>query len=308
MIHFGIRTKLKEINQKNKEKRRLFFHNFNYYMPKKYAHKKLYKEIFGTKLNIDSPITFNEKIQYLLVYHLGKYEGMLSDKIQVKEYVKKKKIKELYIPKTLKIYQSVDDIQLKDLPKQFVLKCNHGSGGVVICNDKKNFNLEDYIDSLNHTLHENFAKKMYEYQYRYIKPCIYVEEYLDDSDHHKNPLDYKVYCSNGKAKSILVCSERDTGLKLSEYDLKWNKIDCVKEEYRPKKEISKPKKLKDIIRIAEELSIDIPFVRVDLYEIQGKIYFGEFTFSPAAGTCYYYTDEGMKLHGNYIDLDLYKKK
>lgn len=307
MIHFGIRTKLKKWKESFQAKKRIYKHNLTYYMPKKYAHQKLFKTLFNKELNLKNPTDFNEKLQYLLVYHLGKKEGRLSDKLQVKEYVKNKKIHGLFIPNTLKKYKSVEEIDITQLPNQFVLKCNHGSGGVVICTDKKTFSLKEHMNDLNNTLHENFAKKMYEYQYQYIKPCVFAEEYLEDSEHHKNPLDYKIYCTNGKAKSILVCSERDTGLKLSEYDLNWNKIDCITDEYKQKKEIPKPKKLKEIIRIAEELTKDMPFVRVDLYEIQGKIYFGEYTFSPAAGVCGYYTPEGMKLHGDYIDLDLYTK-
>ena len=306
MFHLGIRTNIKKAKEKIHYKKIIWEHNFDYYMPKKYTHKKFYKKTFGKNLNIRNPIDFNEKLQYLMIYKIGKKEGYLSDKIKVKEYIKNKNIKGLFVPKTLKIYKSVDDININELPDKFVLKCNHASGDVIICNNKKEFNINEYKPIIKATLNKNFAKKMYEYHYGYIKPCCYAEEYLEDSLHHKNPIDYKIYCSMGKAKSILVCSERDTGLKLSEYDTNWKKMNCVKHEYEPKKDIPKPKKLKDIIRIAEELSADIPFVRVDLYEIKDKIYFGEFTFTPAAGTCYYYTDDGMKLHGDYINLDLYK--
>ena len=312
MSIFGIRSNIKRIKnlrRKSKEK----YHNFKethysrilYHLPKTYAHKKLHMKLNHIELNLDNPTTFNEKITYLIIHKHGKKEGYLSDKIKVKDYVKKKKIKNLYIPKTLKIYKKIDDINLDELPNEFVLKCNHSSGGVIICKDKKTFDLESSKKSLRKILKENYAKRLLEYHYKYIKPKVYAEEYISDNDKTINPIDYKIYCINGKAKSILVCSERETGLKLSEYDLNWKRIDCITDAYNSKVDIPKPKYLKELISIAEKLSSELSFVRVDLYETKDKIYFGELTFTPAGGVCIYYNDYGMKLHGDYIDIDNY---
>ena len=276
-------------------------------LPKKYTHKRMYKDHLGKELNLKNPVDFNEKLHYLILNIYGKKEGKLSDKIAVKECILSKNIKDLYVPKTLKVYKNVDKIKLDELPDKFVLKCNHSSGNVIICNNKDTFDLENAKCILKKVLKQNFAKVCYEYHYNYIKPFVYAEEYLDDSN-HKNPLDYKIYCSNGKAKSILVCSERESGLKLSEYDLDWNRIDCIVDSFKSSYDIPKPNNLKKMINIAEQLSKDIPFVRVDLYEIDNKIYFGELTFTPAAGICTYYTEESLIEHGKYIDLNAYKKK
>lgn len=308
MIHFGIRTRFKRIMDKYNQNRPAYYYRWLYYAPKKYAHQKLYEIIMKKKLDYQNAVDFNEKQHYLMVYHYGKKEAFLSDKIKVKDYVLKKHIRGLHVPKTYQIYKNANDIRLDELPNSFVLKCNHASGDVIICDNKKNFHLDSYIDLLNNKVKTNYAKAALEYHYRYIKPYIMAEEYLNDHNGSKNPIDYKVYCSRGKALSFLVCSERESGLKLSEYDLNWKKIDCITKEFQSKVEIPKPKKLKEIIRIAEELSKDLNFVRVDLYEINDKIYFGEYTFTPAAGICNYYTPYGLKLHGDYINLDLYKEK
>lgn len=301
---FGIR---KKFNIKNLLLKDVNNNNFLWIMPKSYTHKVVYENKIGKKLDLKNPINFNEKMQYLMVYKYGKKEGKFSDKLLVKELIKKKRIPDLYLPKTLKVYKNVNDINLDELPNNFVLKCNHASGNVIICNDKANFNLEEVKKILKKTKKTNFGKFLYEYHYKYIKPTIFAEEYLEEKN-HKNPIDYKIYCANGKAKSILVCSERETNLRLDEFDLDWNNLNYTKEEYRSNKIIEKPKNLSKMIKIAERLSKEFPFVRVDLYEIKNKIYFGEFTFAPAAGLCAYYDDESLLKHGEYIDLNLYKKK
>lgn len=287
-------------NTKEKIKKEILW-----YMPKAYAHKKIYKQKVGKNLNLENPIDFNEKLQYLMVYKYGKKEGYLADKIAVKEYIMEKKIPDLYVPKTLKTYKNANEINLEELPDKFVLKCNHSSGNVVICNNKENFDFATAKNILEATRKKNFAKVWFEYHYNYIKPLIYAEEYLDDNS-RKNPLDFKIYCTKGKAQSILVCSERDTGLRLNEFDLEWNDLNLTKEEWRNKENIPKPKNLDKMIKIAEKLSQDLPFVRVDLYEINDRIYFGELTFSPAAGICDYYDENSLLEHGKLIDLNDYQ--
>lgn len=275
-----------------------------WYMPKSYAHKKIYKQKIGKDLNLSNPVDFNEKLQYLMIYKYGKKEGYLADKLAVKEYVMKKKIPNLYIPKTIKIYKNAKEIRLEELPDKFVLKCNHSSGNVMICNDKRHFDFNGAKEILEATRKKNFAKVWFEYHYNYIKPLIYAEEYLDQNA-SKNPLDFKIYCTKGKAQSILVCSERDIKLRLNEFDLEWNDLKLTKEEWRNPHSIPKPKNLSKMIKIAETLAQDLPFVRVDLYEINNKIYFGELTFSPAAGICDYYDEESLIEHGKLIDLNDY---
>ena len=196
---------------------------------------------------------------------------------------------------------------MDELPDKFVLKCNHGSGRVYICKDKNTFDLENIRSELNRELKRDFAKVNLEYHYSFIKPVIIAEEYLDDGV-HKNPIDYKFYCFNGKAESILVCSNRENELKLNDFDLNWNELDYTFEKYRSNEKLKRPTKLREMIRIAEELSCGMPFVRVDLYEINRKIYFGEYTFTPAAGMIYYYKQKALRCLGDKINLEDYNSR
>ena len=132
-----------------------------------------------------------------------------------------------------------------------------------------------------------------------------AEEYLDDGE-HKNPIDYKIYCFNGKPESVLVCSNREDRLKLNDFSLDWDELDYTKPEYRSPEAFKEPKHLKEMAYIAEQLSKNIPFVRIDLYEIGDKIYFGEYTFTPAAGLIKYYKQETLDKLGEKLDLSLYK--
>lgn len=275
-----------------------------YLLPKRIAHKLLYKKRIGRKLALDNPKNLNEKIQYLILNKYGDKEGKLADKQSVKSYVERLQVGNLLIPRTIKIYKTVDDIDTKELPEKFVLKCNHGSGVVFICKDKENFDLDGAKKSLKKCLKQNFAKTALEYHYSTISPVIIAEEYLDDGK-HKNPIDYKIYCFNGKAESILVCSNRENKLKLNDFDLDWNELDYTTPEFRSSEKFEKPKHLKEMIMIAEQLSKGIPFVRIDLYEIGDKIYFGEYTFTPAAGLIQYYKQKALDRLGEKLDLNWY---
>ena len=141
----------------------------------------------------------------------------------------------------------------------------------------------------------------FEYHYKYIKPCIICEEYLKDKNYYM-PIDYKIYCFNGKADCILVCTEREKNLRLDYYDLNWNYLNYSKKEYRNNTKLEKPKNLQEMIKIAEKLAGDNIFVRVDLYNINGKIYFGELTFTPCAGTVYYNTQEALNYFGEKLKV------
>ena len=268
-------------------------------------HKNFYKRSTGKELDIIDPKDFNEKIQWLILNYYGPKEGELADKEKVKSYVSKLAVNGLKIPKTLKTYTDAKDINLDELPEKFVLKCNHYSGDVFICKDKKHFDLATAQKRLNEILKKDFASINLEYHYSHIKPIIMAEEYLNDGK-HKNPLDYKFYCFNGKAESILVCSNRENKLKLNDFDLDWNELDYTTDEYRSNEKFKRPEKLKEMTRIAEELSKNLPFVRVDLYEINSDIYFGEYTFTPAAGVISYYKQKALDYLGEKLDLTKYK--
>lgn len=280
-----------------------FWRHFLYLLPKKWGRKLLYRILMKKELNLENPRDFNEKINWLMVYEHGEREGELADKVLVKEIIKKQNIPDLHIPKTYKVYKNANEIDMDELPNQFVLKCNHACGNVFICTDKSNFNLDEAKTVLNEDLKRNYAFETLEYHYKYINPLIMAEEYLNDSI-NKNPIDYKFYCFNGKADNILICSNRDEDLKLDDYDLSWNLRDYTYDDYKANVNFKKPKNLNRMIEIAEELSHDHIFVRVDLYEINGNIYFGELTFTPFNGIINYYRPEILELLGDKLKLPI----
>lgn len=280
-----------------------FWKHFLNLLPKKWGRKVFYSVLMKKRLNLDNPRDFNEKINWLIVYEYGEKEGRLADKFLVKEILKKKNIPDLHIPNTYKVYKNADEINIDELPNQFVLKCNHSCGNVFICTDKNNFDLNEAKTTLNEDLKKNLAFETLEYHYKCIEPLIMAEEYLNDSV-NKNPIDYKFYCFNGKVDNILICSNRDEDLKLDDYDLNWNLRDYTYNNYKSNINFKKPKNLVRMIEIAEELSQDHIFVRVDLYEINGKIYFGEFTFTPFNGIIDYYKPEVLELLGDKLKLPI----
>lgn len=255
----------------------------------------------GYSLDFKKVQNFNEKLQYLIVKEFSERETNLADKYLVREYVEKKCGKEI-LPKLFAVYLSTSEINLQDLPKQFVLKTNNGCGNVFICHNKDKFNINECKKRLKKSLREDYSKVALEYQYKKIKPRIICEQYIDDG---KNimPLDYKFYCFDGKVKCILVCSNRERELKLDYYDLNWNYLYYAKPEYRSFENIEKPQKLQEMIDIAESLSEGMKFVRVDLYNIKDKIYFSELTFSPAAACIKYNTDEALNILGKYLRIE-----
>lgn len=272
-----------------------------HYFPKSIAHKILYYRVLGKRLNLRNPKDFNEKIQWLMVYKYGEKEGKLADKFLVRNYVKNKGLSNL-LCEIYGVYNNFNEIDFNCLPDEFVLKTNHGSGDVFICNDKKKFDFDKCSKVLQENLSKDYSKQSLEYHYHYIEPKIICEQYLKDS-YRKNPLDYKFYCFNGKVECILLCSEREKELKLDYYDLNWNYLNYSKEEYRSNIKHEKPNNLIEMIEVAQKLSENFKFVRVDLYNINNKIYFGELTFTPAAGLVNYNTKEALDYFGSLINLE-----
>jgi len=273
-----------------------------WFLPKSIAHKLLFYKMMGQKLNLKNPQTLNEKIQWLIINHYGKKEAQLSDKELVKKYIESLKINDLYIPKTyLTIKEQNNKVNLSKLPERFVLKTNHGSGDVFICHNKKDFNIEEKINILTKLLKKDYSKSLLEYHYTYINPLIMVEEFLDDFT-GEPPLDYKFFCFNGRVDYVMVCSERGKNTKKDFYDINWNHLNYSKKECWSKKGIEKPENLEKMFKIASQISQNFPFVRVDLYYINNKIYFGEMTFTPAAGMSDTYTLEGDIELGKFLDI------
>lgn len=273
-----------------------------WYLPRSWAHRVFYRHVMGKKLDLKNPRDLNEKIQYLMVYKYGEREGRLADKYLVKDYVTGLGITGLKVPQTYQVYDDAKKIDLAKLPEQFVLKCNHGSGGVFVCTNKDKFDMAEARRVLQKNLEEDYARRMLEYHYSTIKRMIIAEEYLEDGKHER-PLDYKFYCYDGEVKSVMVCSERGRKVRFSDFDLDWRELDYARDEWRDNGQIERPKSLEKMIEVARMLSAGLPFVRVDLYEIHGEVYFGELTMTPAAGVDRSYKPEALEELGRGIDLN-----
>jgi FkbM family methyltransferase len=264
---------------------------------------KQFEEQVGYTPNIDDPKTFNEKIQWLKLYYHDPLMTKCADKYAVRKYIKEK-IGEEYLVPLLGVYNNVNEIDFNKLPKKFVLKVNNASGKNIICKNKNKLKIEEIKFQLNEWLkpENNFYFYSYEWIYKDIKPKIICEKLLESPD--KDLKDYKFMCFNGKVKTIRICSEREKKLKINFFDRNWNKLNFTKDGHpNNHKNIQKPKKIKKMIEISEILAKDFPLVRVDLYEINNKIYFGELTFTPGNGMNVYNPKEWDIKLGRLLKLD-----
>lgn len=248
--------------------------------------KKLFRLSMGKDLNLDNPQTFSEKLQWLKLYNRKPEFTKMVDKYAVKEYVASI-IGDEYIIPTLGIWNKFDDIDFDALPKQFVLKTTHGggSGGVVVCKDKANFNIEAARKKLNRSLKSDIYINYREWPYKDVEPRIIAEKYIEVAGHSDLP-DYKFFCFNGEPKYCQVIRDRNTKETIDFYDMEWNQMPFV--GLNPVANngntlVDKPEHLDTMISICKKLAKDIPFLRIDLYVVNHKEYFGEITFYPASG-------------------------
>ena len=270
--------------------------------------KILYKIKIGKELNLNNPKTFNEKLQWLKLYDRNPKYTKMVDKYEAKKYVASI-IGDKYIIPTLGIYDNFNQINFDELPEQFVIKCTHDSGGLVICKNKFELDIKFAKKKINNSLKKNYYYSGREWPYKNVKPRIIIEKYMEEKNYSQLN-DYKFMCFNGKVKYSFVCSERDNkddGLAVTFFDRNWQKMPFKRHYRNSSKKIDKPKNYDLMIKLAEQLSKDILFVRVDFYEIDGKVYFGELTFYPGSGFEEFEPDCWDEKLGNLIDLSLVKK-
>lgn len=265
--------------------------------------KMMYWIRLNKKLNLDNPKGFNEKLQWLKLYDRQEKYTKMVDKYEAKKYVSNI-IGEEYIIPTIGIYENFDEINFDELPNKFVMKCTHDSGGVVICRDKKNFDINIAKKKINKCLKTNYYYPGREWPYKNVKPRIIIEKYMEEKNFTQLN-DYKFMCFDGKVKCCFVCSERDNkneGLAVTFFDENWEKMPFIRHYRNSSKKIDKPKKFDLMVKLAEKLSKTIPFVRVDFYEIGGKVYFGELTFYPGSGFEEFKPDEWDEKIGDWITV------
>lgn len=226
--------------------------------------------------NLKNPKTFNEKLQWLKLHDKREEYTLMVDKYEAKNYVAGI-IGEEYIIPTLGVWDRFEDIDFTELPNQFVLKTTHDSGGVVICKDKQTFDIEKAKKKLNKSLKNNFYYMHREYPYKNVKPRIIAEKFMVDESGVELK-DYKFFCFQGEVKFLFVATDRPLDTRFDFFDEQFNHLPFKQGHPLAKKEIKKPKGFEEMKRLASELSQGIPHVRVDFYDINGKIYFGELTF------------------------------
>ena len=270
--------------------------------------KMAYKHKFKKELDLENPVTFSEKLQWLKLHDRKPEYTTMVDKYGVREFIANK-IGEEYLIPCLGVWDRFEDIDFDKLPNQFVLKCTHNSGGVVVCTDKKKLNRKKVARNFNSKLRRDYYKSGREWPYKNVPRKIICEQYMVDSANQDSLTDYKFFCFNGVADCVMVCLDRFSGdTKFYFFDKNWElKRLNIRGKNAPEGfTIPKPICMDEMFAIAEKLSVGMPFSRIDLYECNGKIYFGEITFFPASGFDTNLLPETNQYFGEMIDLSMVK--
>ena len=264
---------------------------FNTILPV-YGTKRVFYYTMGKRLNLEKPKDINEKIQYLKLYDYRNNPVIsnCSDKYEVRKYLTERGYEAL-LPELYGVYFKSSDIKWSELPDEFVVKCTHGSGYNIICPDKNTLDIDTAEKDLRKWLKEYYGKRMAEVQYKPIKRRIIIEEYLG-SDIEA----YKFFCFNGEPRIMYVSVRGENGENakyLNYYNMDWELLDI---------QLEKPDNFEEMKNIAKGLSKDFKFVRVDLYDVNGKIYFSELTFTPTGGLMKLKPEEALTEWGGWLQI------
>ncbi|MDE6019631.1 MAG: glycosyl transferase [Ruminococcus sp.] len=262
-----------------------------------------YPLYMGKYLRLKNPQTYNEKLQWLKLYNHNPEYSKMVDKYEAKKYVASVIGEEHIIP-TLGVYNSVDEIPWDSLPNQFVLKCTHDSGGIVICKDKKNLDIIKARKKLAKSLAISYFYQNREWPYKNVKPRIICEVYMVDESGYELK-DYKWFCFNGEIKALFIASDRENPQEETKFDFfdeNFNHLPFTNGHPNSKKVVKKPKGFETMKEIATKLSQNIPHVRIDLYDINGQIYFGEMTFFHWSGMVPFNPEKWDYTFGEWIKL------
>ena len=280
-----------------------FVNNLSHILPDKMYLKLKYYQRMHKRLNLKNPKTYNEKLQWLKLYYRNPLYTKLVDKYEVKSYVKNLIGAQHIIP-TLGVWESFDEIDFSKLPNQFVLKCTHDSGGLVICKDKETLDMNTARKKINASLKRNYYWHTREWQYKDVKPRIIAEQYMVDESGYELK-DYKFFCFDGVVKALFIATDRTAEgeeTKFDFYDADFNHLPVKNGHENSNKILQRPDGFEEMKRIASVLSKGIPQVRVDLYNVNGQIYFGELTFSHWGGMTPFTPEEWDYTFGEWITL------
>jgi hypothetical protein len=280
----------------------LGFRGFFRWVPDALWLKIVFRIKFGHSLNLKNPKTFNEKLQWLKLHDRNLLYTKLVDKYEVRQYITET-IGEEYLIPLLGVWDKFDDIDFDKLPDQFVLKCSHDSGGLIICRDKSKLNIKAVKKKINDCLRRNYFWALREWPYKNVKPRIIAEKYMVDESETELK-DYKVFCFNGEPKALFVATDRGVHqTKFDFFDTEFNHLP-FKQHYpnNLEREIIKPKGLEKMLVLAEKLTKDFKHCRADFYDINGHVYFGELTFTHFSGFEPFEPQEWDYKFGDWINL------
>jgi len=281
----------------------LLLYPFNSLLPDRLYLSIMYRGFTGLRLHLDNPMRFNEKMQWLKLNDRKEWHSKIADKVEVREYVTAR-IGEQYLIPVIAVYNSVDEIEWSKLTNQFVLKTTHDSGTTVICSNKEGLNVEEAKKFLKKRMARSYYPVHREFCYKNIKPRIICEAFIS-TDGNSIPLDYKFYCFHGVPKLIQIDTDRftDHGRVIMYPD--WNKAPFSINSHYKKQDLKfeRPSNLDEMLTISTKLSQDFKFIRVDLYSVNNKIYFGELTFHHGSGYDDIDPDEYDFWLGNLLDLN-----
>ena len=277
------------------------FRYFLNFIPDRIYIKLQYLKKTGKFLNLNNPILFNEKIQWLKLYNQKPQYTKMVDKYEVQEYITNIIGDEYLIP-IYGVWDTFNEIPFKIIPDKFILKCTHDSGSFRICKDKHSFDMEAAKKHFNNALKRNYYFGNREWVYKNIKPRIIAQKLLiDETD--EDLRDYKIFCFNGEPKLVQVDFDKFSNWKMNYYSPQWEyqHLSLV-HPTSPETIIPKPELLEQLLQLTKVLTIGIPHVRVDFFVVNKKIYFGEFTFYNYAGYEQFYPYEWNKIIGDWLIL------
>lgn len=278
-------------------------------LPDKLYLQLLYYKHFRKFIDFNSPQSFNEKLQWLKLNDRQPIYTTIVDKLKMKDWVKSI-VGDGYTIPTLGVWNKPEDIEYEKLPNQFVLKWNHDSGSIVICKDKNHFDMTEAINKLQHGAHFNGFWYGREWPYLNVPPKVFAEPYMEDSATHELR-DYKVFTFNGDVKLLLIASERQkpgVDTKFDFYDMNLNHIDMRNQHENAAISPEPPQTFPVMKELAKKISKNFIHLRVDFYEVDGKVYIGELTLYHGSGLMTFSPNKWYKVLGDWIDLKRCNKK
>lgn len=269
-------------------------------LPDKLYLKLMYRARIGKKLNLRTPQTFNEKIQWLKLYDRSDIQTLMVDKYLVKKYITDL-LGERYVIPLYGVWDKFDEINFDKLPNQFVLKCTHNSGGIVICKDKENFDKEEARKIIEKCLKTKYFYKGREWPYRKVKPRIIAEKYICDKNTNDLP-DYKVMVFNGEPQIVQVHKGRYFNHTQDFYNLKWEKLDIYQGCPISEKVDEKPVFIDEMLELSKIIASNQKLVRIDWYYVDNQLLFGEATYFDGSGFIPFEPEKWDYEFGKMIDL------